>query len=159
MAVTYEKIATNTLGSAASSVTFSSIPNTYTDLVLIIKTGSSAPTSAYVEFNSDTSALYSDTYISGNGTAASSARNTNHAYFGSIYSTNLSDSIIINFMNYNNTTTFKSFLSRSNEAGNQVAAWVGLYRSTNAISSMTLYSGGNQFASGSTFNLYGIKAA
>ena len=70
---TYTPIARQTLGSAAASVTFSSIPQGYTDLVLVMNLG--AATSDYVQIvlNSDTAnTLYSGTYLLGNGSSASS---------------------------------------------------------------------------------------
>jgi hypothetical protein len=73
MAITYEPIATTTLGSAAADVTFTSISGTYTDLVLVAVTqiGSSGDYLG-VQFNSDTGTNYSRTRLSGNGTSASS---------------------------------------------------------------------------------------
>jgi hypothetical protein len=61
--------------------------------------------------------------------------------------------------NYSNTTTFKTFLSRTNVASDRVEALVGLWRSTSAITSITLYCGSNSFVTGSTFTLYGILKA
>ena len=63
MASTYEPIATTTLGSAASSITFSSIPATYTDLRLVlVHTPSASTGNAQMQFNSDTATNYSYTY-------------------------------------------------------------------------------------------------
>ena len=81
MPATYEPIATNTLGSAAANVTFSSIPATYTDLVIVYQalaaTGNPDMTA---QFNGDTGSNYSATRLSGNGTAASSARYTSQTF-------------------------------------------------------------------------------
>jgi hypothetical protein len=166
---TYTPIASQTLGSAAATVTFSSIPQGYTDLVIVgngygtISNGQ-APT---LIFNSDTSALYSRTVLSGNGTAASSTR-----YSGgtSIVVGNAvgweTDStkpamFIAHIMNYSNTTTFKTILARDGAANTTypgTEANVGLYRSTNAINSIQIKAGGSaNFASGSTFSIYGIQ--
>jgi hypothetical protein len=66
-------------------------------------------------------------------------------------------------MNYSNSTTYKTVLGRSNRASSDTAADVGLWRSTSAITRIDLAMGGsfptNNFASGSTFTLYGIAAA
>jgi len=141
-ATTYVPIETHTLVSAASSITFGTggtIPQTYTDLVLQLTCGVSTPTSLYVEFNGDSSALYSDTRVYSNGSSALSGRNTNHAYIASIYATSPTDFITLNIMNYSNTNTYKTYLSRSNVVSNEVDAWVGLYRISNpAISSLTI---------------------
>jgi hypothetical protein len=72
---TYTPIATQTLGSAAASVTFSSIPQGYTDLILVINYATSASTgNALLRFNSDTGSNYSETALIGNGTTATSDR-------------------------------------------------------------------------------------
>ena len=159
---TYESIATQTLGSAAASVTFSSIPGTYTDLVIIFNGGiTSAPDDMRLEFNANTT-NYSATLLRGDGSAAISARATGETaipwttYLGSGSAGSVS---IINVQNYSNTTTFKTVLSRGNVAASYVSATVGLWRNTSAITSCKLIAGSSTFLSGSTFSLYGITAA
>ena len=71
---TYVAIATNTLGSAAASVTFSSIPGTYTDLVIVTQAISATADNVGIRFNSDSGSNYSQTWLSGNGTSAISSR-------------------------------------------------------------------------------------
>ena len=161
---TYSPLATTTLGSAATSITFSSISGSYTDLVLIISGSlSSSDYSLGLQCNSDTSALYSATYITGNGTAASSgsALSENMALVGSM--TNAQSNSIIQIQHYSNTTTFKTFLGRGNATANRVRAYVGLYRSTSAITALTLKlyggGGGDTFSTGTVVTLYGIAAA
>ena len=71
---TYTPIATTTLGSAATSYTFTSIPSTYTDLVLVGNLSSSSNTNISIRIYSDSGTNYSNTYLTGvNGTGASSA--------------------------------------------------------------------------------------
>jgi hypothetical protein len=66
---------------------------------------------------------------------------------------------IVNFQNYANTTTNKTILTRGSVAAGQVTAAVSLWRSTAAITSIVLYTAGlANWASGSQFTLYGIKA-
>ena len=163
---TYEPIASQTLGSAAATVTFSSIPQGYTDLVLVANTAqASGNNSLRFRFNGDSGSNYSDTYLAGNGTTASSGRDTSQtsgiSYAGS--STAIETNYIVQFMNYSNATTYKTVLGRSNRASDATAADVGLWRSTAAITSISLAMGGsfptNNFATGSTFTLYGIAAA
>lgn len=170
MPSTYEKIATQTLASAASSVTFSSIPGTYTDLVLVVlakQTGTPTGTDAFITLNGSGSSIYSRTVLNGDGTTASSSRGTNmdRAYFP--VSPQTADAVIIyNFMNYANTTTNKTFLMRYGGSPGVTFAAVYLYRSTAALTTIAL-TGSDQmgagtpdnWAIGSTFNLYGIKAA
>lgn len=163
---TYSTIATQTLGSTASSVTFSSIPSTYTDLVLISSCAVTVtPKDLAVQFNSDTGTNYSRTALYGEGTSAGSVRSTNQSiiyldYYGWI-TTALGEQInITHIMNYANSTTFKSVLARSNNASSGVDAVVGLWRSTAAINSITiLATSSGVFSANSTFTLYGITAA
>jgi hypothetical protein len=165
---TYTKIATNTLGSAAASVTFSSIPSTYTDLVLVANLGKSITGSAVeFRFNSDGGSNYSMTELYGNGTSALSARVSNQTYGHVAYSvvpgSGITSNFVLNIMNYANTTTNKTAISRNNSLDTTysgAAAIVNLWRSTTAINSITFTSsGGATFTTGSTFNLYGIAAA
>jgi hypothetical protein len=159
MPKTYEPIATNTLGSATANVTFSSISSAYTDLVIIIANNTGATTSSFT-FNSDSSALYSRTVVRGDGsTSASSFRQSglsNLPVDGSV--SGPFQNAIIHINNYSNATTFKTVLIRSNNAGAGLDQAVGLYRSTSAISTINFNNGSN-FGIGTTFTLYGIKAA
>jgi hypothetical protein len=162
---TYEAIATQTLGSTAATVTFNSIPSTYTDLVLVISAiaTTSVGGDIVIQFNSDTGSNYSGTYLWGNGTSAGSTRGSNATYSLIDYYAEMDTSVanrIVSIQNYSNTTTFKTFLSRANNAGRGTDAIVGMWRSTAAITSLLLdVTSTNDFAAGSTFSLYGIKAA
>lgn len=158
--LTYEPIATTTASGSTTSVTFSSISAAYTDLVLVVN-GSANGSSAYLRVNGDTGSNYSITRISGNGGSASSNRTSNStsAEFGGLYNDNNTN--IIHFMNYANTTTYKTFLARTNPVQSGAAAIgasVCLWRSTSAINSITFLCDVN-IVSGSTLTLYGIKAA
>jgi hypothetical protein len=170
---TYEPIATTTLGSAQASYTFSSIPGTYTDLVLVsnVRTATSGSNAASdslgIHFNGTTGTSYSTTYLLGDGTNATSARNTNAAeiYAGEIAgflaAADTFGSSIVSINNYSNTTTFKTALCRAGTANAFTAATVGLFRSTSAISSLTIriFGGAKNLETGSSFTLYGIASA
>jgi len=168
MPSTYTPIATQTLGSSAGSVTFSSIPGTYTDLVLIATsrdTNASTATTMFVRVNNVSSGtLYSNTLLLGDGTVAASQRASNQNEIGVYVSTGSSAasgifaSNILHFQNYANTTTNKTILGRSNNAGTTVRASVALFRSTNAITEINLLPA-TAFDTGSTFTLYGVKSA
>jgi len=161
MPTTYEPIATTTASGSASSVTFSSISGSYTDLVIIVNGGTAASdNSLVVRFNSDTGGNYSYTAIDGNGSSASSYResNTSEPQAGSLSTGN--NTSIINIMNYANTTTYKTYVARGNAPAHRVRAFVGLWRNTAAINSITIQNNaGSNFTNVTTFTLYGIKAA
>lgn len=166
---TYEPIATTTLSSNQNNIEFTSIPSTYTDLVIVF-TGKStnAGTSSNgmrCRVNSDTGSNYSQTNMNGNGSTASGSQETSITYFefGEIAQTdNTSPSLnIMHIMNYANTTTYKTIMCRANTTTVVTKAIVSLWRSTNAITSVTLSRdfGTNQIKAGSTATLYGIAAA
>jgi len=167
MAATYEPIATTTLGSAASSITFSSIASTWTDLRLVF-TGSMANAGGSrlnIRFNSDTGTNYSYTRLSGNGTSAASARNSNQDGIIMGVSDIPQDAIYMNEIDIFSYagSTYKTCLIKQasdNNGSGWVFSQVGLWRSTSAITSITLvdYQGTNINA-GATATLWGIKAA
>jgi hypothetical protein len=161
---TYTPIYSQTLSSAAASITFSNIPTTFTDLVIIANFNTATGNqSTNITVNGDTSSNYSWTYILGNGSAASSSRGSSDSriFNGSsatATSGNTTNSTI-QFQNYSNATTYKTIISRSNAADYFTQATVGLWRSTSPITSITLTCPSYNYTSGSTFTLYGIKAA
>jgi hypothetical protein len=155
---TYTLIASNTLGSAQSSVTFSSIPGTYTDLVLVCSVKATTGTPVMqIAINSDSGSNYSRTGLYGDGSTATSFRLSSQTILGifSADATNFTPAII-QFNDYSNTTTYKTILSRSGIT--YPAAQVGLWRSTSAITSIVASTDSSTFTSGSTFKLYGIEA-
>jgi hypothetical protein len=167
MPATYDKIQTTTLGSAAATVNLTSISSAYTDLILEANVqASSSGQGLTMQFNGDGGAgsLYSTTILRGNGSTAVSARqsNTNNCLLSNIAEPPTSGSFglyIANFQSYSNTSVNKTILVRSNSAAFATEAMVGLWRNTNAISSILIGITGGNIASGSTFTLYGIKAA
>jgi hypothetical protein len=163
MPATYDKIATTTLGSAVASYTFSSIPGTYTDLVLVATPLCSTPSNFTFQFNGDTGTNYSATGIAGTGSSTVSWRQVSSTvpFLGNYsYTDTNSSNNIISIMNYSNSTTYKSFLCRANNASVATEGIVGLWQSTAAITSIVVkFTGGANFNIGSTFTLYGIKAA
>lgn len=159
---TYTPIATQTLGSAAASVTFSSISGAYTDLVLVANGSTSANAAASIKFNGDTASNYSRTYIYGDGSTAGSGRDASGGGSSAkIFDFSTSNSTaIINIQNYSNSTTFKTSLSRASQSGVLTAAYVVLWKATPAaITSIDLTTSTGTFSTGTTFTLYGIAAA
>jgi hypothetical protein len=168
MPKTYEPIATQTVGTATPTITFSSIPQTYTDIVVATAIQMSANVNVWMRFNSDTGSNYSYTTLQGNGSSGSSSRSSSdtkiqldsvaYPYFTSTaFSPN-----IVHIMNYSNTTTYKTALLRSNNATVGVSLFAGLWRSTSAISTIAFtnaFPGSVNFAVGTTFTLYGVKSA
>lgn len=165
MASTYEPIASTTLGSAAASVTLSSLPSTYTDLVVVLwgKGNDTNARSHAIRFNSDTGSNYSVTLLDGNGSTASSSRASSQvlAFVGAMSrSTDSPSPTIVHVMSYANTNVYKTVLSASAVSELNVRRYVNLWRSTSAIDSITwLRNDGTNIAAGSQIAVYGIKAA
>jgi hypothetical protein len=159
---TYSTIATTTLGSAASNYTFSSIPSTYTDLILVRSGGVASPDEIALRFNGDTASNYSYTSMSGYNGGMASGRGSNQTQGrGGAAWTTSGNNTIWQVMNYANTTNYKTLLQRFNDAGDPtVGAAVTMWRSNNAINSIQILTvTGQNFTSGTTFTLYGITAA
>jgi hypothetical protein len=159
---TYVALDTHTVtGSSVASFTFSSIPGTYTDLVIVMSGGvvATGAQSFSMRLNGDSTSLYSDTQLDGDGSSAASYRdsNANQMYVGLASGSGVTNNIF-QIMNYSNTTTFKTVLGRGNYPGGYIRAAVGLYRSTSAITSVTLINTTTNISVGSTFSLYGIAA-
>jgi hypothetical protein len=163
---TYEPIATQTLASAAASITFSSIAATYTDLRLVLGNlvVASGTPSLQLQFNGDTATNYSNTYLAGDGATAISGKGTSQAQINSSFALNATTpiAIFVDIFSYAGSTN-KTVLI--NEAGDKngsgyTTARVGLWRSTAAITSITiLNSTAVNYNIGTTATLYGIKAA
>jgi hypothetical protein len=156
----------STVVSVAGTVTLSSIPSTYKDLMLVInaRTDSSSLSSGLLRLNGDTGTNYSSTMLIGNGTSATSERYSNESFIrigyaiGSSQLATTYSTQVIQILDYANTSRFKTILSRdasdTNGSGiTQLSA--GLWRNTAAISSLTYPV---SLVSGSTLTLYGIKA-
>ena len=163
---TYEPIATNTLGSAAASVTFSSIPQGYTDLVLVIaginsSGGSDACVLQLGNSSIDTATNYSTTYLYGVGSGSGSSGRQSNANFIQPDRSNSANqtSSVLQIQNYSNSTTYKTVISRSNNGSWGLDLFASVWRSTSSIDSIKVYPASGNMAIGSTFTLYGIKAA
>jgi hypothetical protein len=155
---TYTPIATQTISSSTTSITFSGIPQFYTDLVLIFEGVASGSNAKTIKFNGDTSALYSCTTFYGTGSTAATGRYSD-SYIDVVNSFANRQMTIIQIINYSNSTTNKIYISRHSSAATSTEAIVGLWRSNSAINSITINtSTTNTFSAGSNFTLYGIGA-
>jgi hypothetical protein len=166
MPITYEPIATATLSSTSSSIGFSSIPNTYTDLRLVVRGSQSSATYFFVRFNGDSSSSYSSLNLIGNGSAASSTRIVDTSI---IYVTDNTISTVANafflatidvfsYAASVNKTCLNTFSGDANGSGSVVST-VGLFRNTSAITQINFQNTGGLLQIGTTATLYGIKNA
>lgn len=166
MPSTMTPIATTTLSSAASSITFSSIPATYTHLrvVLTQKMSSTGGNGTGYRFNSDTATNYSFTMLEGTGASAASYRESSGTEcsvnsYGQVNQWTMAVIDVFNYGGSTNKTSLVSYAGDNNGAGD-VTRTVNLWRSTAAITSIILLDrSGFNFAIGTTATLFGIKAA
>jgi hypothetical protein len=161
MPATYEPIASIS-PSAAAQVEFTSIPGTHTDLVIVYAlTHSAGNLDMLMQFNGDTATNYSLTVLTGNGSAAASARFSTRSSiiidYNAYPGTSAQAINTIQIMSYANTNVYKTSLNAAARAGTGVDRVVGLWRSTSAITSVLLTAGAGTITG--TAALYGIKAA
>ena len=169
MASTYEPIASTTLGGSASTIDFTSIAGSWTDLRLIISPVVSSATTIGIRVGNssvDTGSNYSSTFLYGTGSSAASARVSSQtilrvSYAATARTTNDGGDVIVDLMSYASTSVYKTVLAQGGIASEGVDRIVGLWRSTSAITEISVLpvSGGSILASGMTASLFGIKAA
>jgi hypothetical protein len=165
MPATYEPIATTTLGSAASSITFSSIPATYTDLRLVLFVKTSAGDDLQLRFNTSTTTAYSYIYLYGNGTATASGSQTTVTYINPSQPNQLPTTqfslITADIFSYAGSTNKTVLCTNSNDLSGSgvVERTVGLWRDTSAINQIVLSPSSGQFTIGTSATIYGILKA
>jgi hypothetical protein len=161
MPKTYEPINSTTIGSPTNTLTFSSIPSTYTDLILVAAGSGVTFAGIAIQLNGDAGSNYSRTVAQGYGSTTATYRESNiSTELGTAALDTTQSNAFIHFMNYSNTTTYKTFLSRWNIPTTTTMS-VCLWRSTAAINSIRVTSpaGSGNYSTGTVFTLYGIKAA
>jgi hypothetical protein len=163
---TYEPIATTTLGSAASTITFSSIAATYTDIRIVFASSKATSGTTYpvLVINDDNAgSSYSQTNLRANGSTVVSNRSTNAGSgwdFGYNGVTTVPTLLTADFFSYAGSTNKTCLMTNSdnrNGSGNS-DRYVGLWRNTAAITKIAIV-GSSNFAIGTTATLYGIKNA
>jgi hypothetical protein len=158
---TYTPLATITLTGTASSVTFSSIPATYRDLVLVVEHKVSGGGETDVQFNADTGNNYSTVTMRAGASASTfSATFTSNGIkpqnsVGG--STTVGDFFRLEIMDYSATDKHKTSLLKSGNGStsfvqNHAVRWLN----TAAITSVKCTASGTTYAVGSTFSLYGV---
>jgi hypothetical protein len=167
MPATYEPIATTTLGSAAANIQFSTIPGTYTDLVvtLLVNTTSVDARIVRCTFNGDTGANYSATRLQGNGTAAAASASTGQANIPLTLNATTSTTIptyyqfsVFSYAGSTNKTVLAEGNADKNGSG-VVDRTVGLWQNTAAITTINITPSSGNFNTGTVATVYGIKSA
>lgn len=168
MAATYEPIATTTLGSATSTITFTGIASSWTDLrvVIVWKAALGSP-DLIMKLNNDSGNNYSETNLWGNGTSAYSVGYTNRTSIllepGSTTITNATTPTMatVDIFNYAGSTYKSSLISMSGDLNGSGASGikVNLWRDTSAINRIDIGFSSSNMATGTTATIYGILKA
>ena len=172
MATTYQAIASQVLASTAASVTFSSIPGTYTDLKLVYSyrdsnSGGVGSGAQYAYFNTRTGTPFSYISLYGSGSSAGSLKSPNYGWLtfdwqpqtnGSTANTFDSGELYIpNYTSSSSIQTLSLSTSESNTTTVAITALAQLYRGSAPITSITLgTNGSDSYLANSRFDLYGI---
>ena len=173
MATTYTLISSNVLASTAATVTFSSIPATYTDLVLRISARSTAADTDVgygVEFNGSATTVYSQTQVRGNGAAAASSYGTGDAYIAASRSIDGDTATASTFSSneiyipsytasQNKPLSLINVVEQNSASNAYIVAIAGLWRDISAITQIKLTPVTGSWKSDSSFYLYGIKSS
>jgi hypothetical protein len=160
MTAKFTVLGNTTLATASASVTFSSIPSGYKDLVVIVDAlGSGGDAAIFLRFNSDTGSNYSYVTMSGNGSTSNSTNGTLSFVLSGIAATTTQRAIANHqISDYSTTNKHKTLLTRGNNAnGLGTYAVASRWANTAAINAIEVYTGSNSYAIGSTFRLLGVN--
>lgn len=152
---TYTALANITLGSSASSVTFSSIPATYRDLVLVGVPTTSDGGLILLRLNGDTtSSNFFRVDMRGSSSGAQSSSGNDHIIADT--TTTAGSNLVLQVMDYSATDKHKTYLNRVSNTATLTRAWAGRWANTSAVTSVGFALSSGTFQTGSTFNLFAI---
>lgn len=168
----YESIATVTGTGSSGTITFSSIPSTYTHLQIRYigrVTNSDTADNIFIQFNSDTGSNYAWHYLQGDGasTAASGASSQSKILSGRVSAATAASDImgagVLDLLDYANTNKYKTLRTLTGQdrnGGGVIVMTSGLWQNTSAVSTITITNGSaTNFTTSSHFALYGIRSA
>jgi hypothetical protein len=161
----YTALANVTLGSSATSVVFSSINQGFRDLVLVIGNAREAANngaSMQMRFNANSTSIYNEVAMDGNGSSTSSSVNSSQPEFRLMQGQGMSNtdpmSFLVNIMDYATTDKHKTVLCRGDFPAGLTQASAKRFAATTAVSSITLFPFTGSIAANTTFALYGVSA-
>lgn len=166
--LTYDPLATVTVTGSPTSISFTSIPSTYTDLRLVLSGLESSSVSKRIQFNSDTGSNYGFVRLNTSGaTPASQMTRTGEPTGIRFASDQIGDSTtipmnsIFDIFAYKNTSWRKTILvatASNNPSAGYVQRTCGTWNSADTITTISLVFAGSQtWSAGSTATLYGIR--
>lgn len=159
--MTYDLLDSVTLSSSASSVTFSSIDQSYRDLIFVAVSTTSAGGSRFGRVNGDSGTNYSYVVMIGYGSSTYSySGSTDRLYqdFATSASTTNPATAVWQFMDYSATDKHKTLIMRDGGADKAVQAFAQRWANTSAITSLTFSVNTGNFNVGSQFSIYGVAS-
>lgn len=172
MPITYEPIATTTLNASSALVSFASLPQTYTDIIAVVEgqnTNANVAMSNQCSLNGDVTTPfgnYSSTFLTTSGSTPTSGRGSfNNGMNLGTFARDSRSVAIVNFIDYSQSNTYKTVLTNAftlTGPVSDVQIIVGLWRNTAAITQINFKQAIGEsglYDIGTTFTLYGIKAA
>jgi hypothetical protein len=156
---TYVPMATVTLGASASSVTFSSIPATYRDLIIVLNGTTNASSGIGARFNSDSGSNYSGVRMIGSSAGVLSDSFTISRIVQTAGNTSLRTAFISQVMDYSATDKHKTVLTRHNITNDTTAAIAARWANTAAVTTIEIFAtDADTIATGTVISLYGVIA-
>lgn len=162
MANTFELISKTTVGAGgAASVVFSSIPATFTDLVISYSTRAASTGTTWINLTFNTGGTYTKQYLFGTGSVVNAgsgvfATNNNASYTANVFANG--EIYIPNYLSSNAKSIIATSVNENNATQNETAMGSQLWSGTAAITSITFATDtGTNLAQYSTVRLYGIK--
>ena len=151
---TYRPLATVTLGTAVSSVSFSSIPSSYRDLILVYNATGNSSQVCTLQINGSAANGSTVSMVGASGFVVS---NTSTTLIGGLIDTTRGVNIL-QFMDYSATDKHKTYLIRADRAAANTVAYAARWAQTSAINSIAVFTGSGNFDVGSVFSIYGVIA-
>lgn len=160
MANDYVALATITLTGTDTEIVFGSIPSSYRDLIVVVEGVPSARTDEIrLRFNADTGNNYAWVEAGGNGSVTYSGGTSGTSGIIAGYLTTAARiAMVLQIMDYSATDKHKTALVRQSAASEAVVMRAGRWSNTAAVTSVSLTCQSSNFATGSTFSLYGIRS-
>jgi hypothetical protein len=157
----FDSIQTVTLGSTASSISFTSIPSTWKHLQIRYSLTAAAPADCGLRFNSDSGTNYSSHLVRGNPPNAQAYAYPSQGYatvqFNIGYNTSVAVIDILDYTNVNKNKTLRSLAGWDNNGSGNMDFWSGAWYNTSAVTNIDLVALTTTFSVNSKFALYGVK--
>lgn len=154
---TYISLTSFTLAATTSSVTISGIPQNYKDLVLVVSgTATGDTVGAPMRFNGDSGSNYFRVFMYATGSSTGAGTESSVSSLDMAFPRTTNGTFLYHIMDYSATDKHKLVINRADVYNYATWAGAGRWASNSAITSVYFAPSGASWATGTTFNLYGI---